>query len=288
MKELSILNDSSFPNTCSKIIINDEKSQILATGNYPPQFKIFLFEDCNQYIERRLDADIIDTCFVGRNSRKLAFLRNDKIIEFLDKHSPYYKLKISGYGRKIIRFSDCLFFSTANTVQKCDLQNGNILTVFSSHSEINSFTISQNHGIMAISTAKSLIFWDTQTNETIKAIKSESDIITAEFDENIAIAFSTSDSLNILDLRSDFPISHDQNSITLIQRHKNFWFFTDKERIYKHDGHIIADSLISPQITSFDMRDGILFASLENGEIKSYKTDDDILPDWCLQTDDSS
>lgn len=286
MKELFILTDSSFPNTCSKIILNSDESQVMATGNYPPQFKIFLFEDCCQYVERRLDADVIDSCFVGRNSRKLAFLRNDKIIEFYDKHAPYYKLKISDYGQKIMRFSDCIFFSTANTVQKCDLQKGNISTIFTSIPEINSFTISHNHGLMAISIAEGLIFLNTETGETIKTLFPDKLIRVAEFDENIGMAFATLDNFNFLDLRSEHPITYPQNHINQIKRHKNHWFFSNPTEIVKYDRKPVQSPLNLPLITSFDLKDGILFAALENGEIKSYKTDDNLLPDWCSQADD--
>lgn len=280
--EIQIFKDFSFPTTCNKIKLNIEETQIIATGNYLPQFKIFLFEDCCEFLERRMDAEIIDFCFVGKNSRKLAFLRDDKIIEFFDKHSSYYKLKIPNYGRNLERFSENIYFSTEYQIHRCDLELGKVSTILNSTDTINFFITSPYHGLKASCTSNGLEFIDTRTSEHIKKIDIGKNVITCDFDENLCLAFSTPDSFNIIDLRGDYiQKTIKSNNIKQIKRHRNNWFFIDPSGISMTDGNSIVDSIECENITTFDVKDGIIFTGMETGEVKSFHTGCTFMPEWC-------
>ncbi|KRH93883.1 WD40 repeat protein [Pseudoloma neurophilia] len=305
--KIDIFPDLEFPCSTSKLKVNKNRftTDLIVTGNYPPEYKIFNLDECYNFLERKLDSNVIDFTFI--QNKKLIFLREDKIIEIFHKFNSFYKIKISNYGKQIERFSDSVYFSTRFDVQKLNFENGQITTVYESEFEINHFTISQNHGIMAISTGKSaisekktendhenqnnsgaLVFLDTRTDDVIKKIFPDQEIICSEYDENISIGYATSDSFNVLDLRSDRPnIIKQYSGIKQIKRHQKEWFIIDQANNFSHidsKGEIDSFNCTEP-ITSFDMLDGIAFCSLENGRILSFKTDDKILPGWCTLHD---
>lgn len=286
ISKINIFTDFHFPSSCSQIKISNDQSQVIATGEYPPQFKIFLFEDCCEYLERRLDAQIVDFCFVGKNSRKLAFLRNDKIVEFFHKHQSYYKLKLPDFGRSIERVSSDLYISTQNHVLQSDLEKGILDSIYKSEELIYQVKTSAFHGIQAICHSSGVYFLDTHNKECIKDLKFDRPVKCVEFDENMGLACATDSEFNILDLRCDQPsLKSEQKEINQIKRHDNLWYFTNKDGLKAADGVKTIESIEIDKISSLTFKDSIIFIGLENGKVETYHTGKSFLPEWCSQAE---
>lgn len=279
--ELEIYFDFVFPVSSTKLKLNSKKNQIISTGTYPPCFKIFYTDENSEFLERRLDAEIIDF-LVFDNSRKLVFLRNDKVIEFFDKHSSFYKLKIPDYGKNLDSLSENIFYSTKNNIYRFDMNKNETIQLQDIDSEINHFCISKVHGLLAAATKNGIYFIDTRTNKFVKKSFHNEEIFTTCFDNNLGISFSTSKTFNFSDIRSDsvkYKIEIPQ--INQIHLNKDLWYTSNKKGISIISDNKIIDSLILEDIKSFDIKDGILFIALENGKVKTFHSGVDILPPWC-------
>lgn len=280
--EIKLFDNFEFPISCTSIKFNNEHTQVIATGNYPPQFKIYYTNETSEFLERRIDAELVDFCFVGRNSRKIAFLRNDKTIEFFNNHISYFKLRIADFGRNIERFSQELFYSTENQLYQIDLHDGTAKIIYESDININYFSISKIHGIISLFTDNSVIFFDFRTKKYIKNILLNEKINTGSFDNNLKLSLSTITQFKIIDLRADDILENkDIKLINKIKNYKNKWFISNYKGIHLYEEGNIIDKLKIKGVNSFDLRDNIIFAGFDDGKIKTYYTDVDFIPEWC-------
>lgn len=285
--EINLYDNFQFPTSCTTLKLNNQKTQIIASGNYMPQFKIFNIEENSEFLERRMDAEIIDFCFLSKNNRKLAFLRNDKIIEFYMNYSPYFKLRIPEFGGHMDCVSENLYFCTRREFYKVDLQKGTMDLILENEEDISHFAVSRIHGLLSIFAKNGVTFYDTRKNEFVKRQKTgENGAICGDFNRNVHLAFATNNAVNVLDLRSDKcfeEISVDRPS--QIKSRKNSWHVSHARGISIYEDMEMMGNMDVQGIQSFDFKDSVLFVGLDTGKVKTYHTGLDFVPQWCTHAE---
>ncbi|ELA46723.1 hypothetical protein VCUG_01809 [Vavraia culicis subsp. floridensis] len=280
--QVQIYKDFQFPTSCTKLRLNTDKTHIIATGTYQPRYKVYIVEDNTEFLERRMDTDIVDFCFLTRSPKKLAFLRNDKTIEFHMNYNVHYKLRIPHFGRCLNRFSDSLYFCTDRELHRLDLMRGVVSCVYNSTHELNSFCISKAHGLSALFSDGQLAFVDTRQNAPVKHVAFDENVVSGDFDANLMISIATNENFYMFDLRNMKPVV--KSSVTGAKKvihHGRHCFLAHLDGIDIYDTVSKVDTLSSKDISTFDLKDNIIFVGYHSSEIKTYYTGTGIIPKWC-------
>ncbi|ELQ74681.1 WD40 repeat protein [Trachipleistophora hominis] len=280
--QIDVYKDFQFPTSCTKLKLNNEQTHVIAVGTYPPQYKVYVVEDNTEFFERRMDTDIVDFCFLTHSPRKLAFLRDDKTIEFHLNYNLHYKLRIPHFGRCLNRFSDNLYFCTDKELYRIDLARGAMSRVYNSDYELNTFSVSRTHGLSALFSDGQLAFVDARQNEMVKHINFRENVINGDFDANIIISVATDQNLYMFDLRNMKPfIKSTVTGATKVICHEKHCFVAYSEGIDIYDNVSKIDTLFSANISTFDLKDNVIFVGYCSSEIKTYYTGIGIIPKWC-------
>eukprot|EP00184_Porphyridium_aerugineum_P007301 CAMPEP_0184704230 /NCGR_PEP_ID=MMETSP0313-20130426/30533_1 /TAXON_ID=2792 /ORGANISM="Porphyridium aerugineum, Strain SAG 1380-2" /LENGTH=132 /DNA_ID=CAMNT_0027165215 /DNA_START=1 /DNA_END=396 /DNA_ORIENTATION=- len=79
--DIDILQDLDFPTVATRVKQSDDGRFLAAVGTYPPQVRVYEFENLAMKFQRNLDAEIVDFQFLTEDWTKLAFLCANRTIE---------------------------------------------------------------------------------------------------------------------------------------------------------------------------------------------------------------
>eukprot|EP00923_Selenidium_pygospionis_P039051 GHVN01067969.1.p2 GENE.GHVN01067969.1~~GHVN01067969.1.p2 ORF type:complete len:399 (+),score=42.32 GHVN01067969.1:1250-2446(+) len=98
---IDLLKDFSFPASATRIEFTGDKSEIVACGVYPPQFKVFSLSDLGSKFSRSLGSQNIDMCICSEDWKRLAFLQENTKLEFHNEKEMVETVQMPWLGRKM-------------------------------------------------------------------------------------------------------------------------------------------------------------------------------------------
>lgn len=282
--EIKLYSNFTFSTACQNLKICDKELHIIATGTYPPSYKVFIVYNGSEILEKRLTAEIVDFCYVDGSSKKMAFMRNDKHIELHFKYNMHHRIKMSDFRRHVKRFSYNVYYKMSHTLEKIDLKKGIIGRVCQVESEINNFCISKVHGLIALFTNNGIIFYDGRTDELVCRIKSGS-WVAGDFDHKLMLSAAYVDKICTFDIRNFLPVLDvPLRNVIQVKYYKNKLYVANEKGINMFEYLNKIDEIEISRLDVFDIKDSILFVGCNDQVVKTFYTGYEIVPKWCSYT----
>ncbi|KAK5582323.1 hypothetical protein RB653_003906 [Dictyostelium firmibasis] len=175
-QRIELIQDFSFETSSQRVRISQDGQYIMATGIYPPQFKVFELSQLSQKVSRNLDCNVVTFEMLSEDYSKPVFLRDDRYIEFHAKFGSYFKTRIPKLGRDMTYHKpSCDLFITASDtdVYRLNLEEGRFLAPLSTHLNGGINVIAQNpvHQLMMLGGENGFIeCWDPRVRTMVSTI----------------------------------------------------------------------------------------------------------------------
>ena len=307
-RRVEFIQDGTFPTGSTQVLLSYDGMYLMATGIYPPTFKMFELSELSMKFERGLESESIQAIFLSNNWEKLAILRDHRWIEFHTKHGRHYNLRIPyigtniGYNKPLCE----LYIGTIkNKVLRMNLEIGKYFSSYELNS-INYISCQDNNKIHLLNAFGGLngkiSFIDPRNKNEVKIFdlndsnkKYSSEVTKLKFD-NDGLTFGVGLSngiVNVYDLRRKnelYSVNH-KNNIPINDIH----FHNNSNKIISSDAKTVRywnrlNGSLYTVITSKDYinniasdnNSGILFMSQNSHKIGAYYLPSiGIAPKWC-------
>ena len=155
---VDLLHDFQFPSISTQVLSTPDSSYILAAGEYPPQVHVYETSQLSLKFSRNLSSSIIRFCLLGEDWRKLAFLCNDRHVEFHAQFGMYYRLRIPKLGRDLsVDRGSCDLYvgGVGSEIWRLNLEMGRFLKGFDyGEGEAGGVGIGEGEGVNCVEVAK--------------------------------------------------------------------------------------------------------------------------------------
>ncbi|EAL61212.1 NUC153 domain-containing protein [Dictyostelium discoideum AX4] len=175
-QRIELIQDFSFETSSQRVRISQDGQYIMATGIYPPQFKVFELSQLSQKVSRNLDCNVVTFEMLSDDYSKPVFLRDDRYIEFHAKFGSYFKTRIPKLGRDMTYHKpSCDLYITASDteVYRLNLEEGRFLAPLTTHLNGGINVIAQNpvHQLMMLGGENGFIeCWDPRVRTMVSTI----------------------------------------------------------------------------------------------------------------------
>ena len=95
---IQLLQDFTMPGVSQTIQLSPDEQFVNVTGTYKPRLRCFDTSQLAMKFERCFDSEIIKMIFLAGDYTKLAFLQNDRWLEFHNQSGRYFRLRIPKAG----------------------------------------------------------------------------------------------------------------------------------------------------------------------------------------------
>eukprot|EP01132_Coremiostelium_polycephalum_P002590 gene2590-3210_t len=129
-QRVELIQDFQFESASQRVKISPDGQYLMATGIYPPQFKIFELSQLSNKVTRNLDCQIVQFEVLSEDYSKPVFLRDDRYIEFHAKFGTYFSTRIPKLGRDMTYHKpSCDLYITASGTEvfRLNLEEGRFL-----------------------------------------------------------------------------------------------------------------------------------------------------------------
>lgn len=126
-RRLDLIQDFEFRICSSRVRVSPNGEYIAATGIYPPEVKIFESRELGLKCARGLDSEVVDFLWLSEDWKKLAFLMDDRTVEFHSQFGRHHRIRVPKHGRSLAYDSEsCNLFvaGSAPEVYRIDLEGG--------------------------------------------------------------------------------------------------------------------------------------------------------------------
>lgn len=130
-RRLDLIQDFEFNIASTRVRVSPDGEFIAATGIYPPEVKLFEARELGMKCSRGLNSEVVDFLFLGDDWKKLAFLCEDRSVEFHAQYGRHHKLRVPKAGRTLCYDAEtCGLFvgGSSAEVVRLDLEGGTFLS----------------------------------------------------------------------------------------------------------------------------------------------------------------
>lgn len=221
-KRIELIQDFDMPDACQSIRMSRDNQFIIATGTYKPRVKCFEVNNLSVKFERCFDSEVVKTEVLSDDYSKMAFLQNDRYVEFHAAHGRHYRLRIPrfGYDMKYHAPSSDLFVCGASSeIYRLNLEHGQFLQSLKSQStsSVNCCEINPDHHLICFGTQEGTIeAWDPRDKNRVGILdvamnvpkfKAFPSISALKFKDSLGLGVGThSGHVLFFDIRSNQPM----------------------------------------------------------------------------------
>jgi ribosome biogenesis protein ENP2 len=151
---LELLQDFHMPVSTGRIQLTPDLSQIVATGVYKPQVKVWDLSEQSIKFERHMNAEAVDFAMLGQNFAKMAFLHTDRTLTFHASFGHLYRTRVPRHGRSL-RYDQgrhCMLYvgGTGEQVHRLSLCEGRFAEPLETGCAggVNALAIEPEHGLV--------------------------------------------------------------------------------------------------------------------------------------------
>ncbi|KAH9615052.1 hypothetical protein KSS87_006733, partial [Heliosperma pusillum] len=152
-QRVELIQDLRFETATTKIKVTPDGEFVIASGIYPPQFKVYELRELSLKFERHLISEIIDFEVLSDDYSKLAFLCADRSICLHAKYGSHHKLRIPRMGRDMTYDAwscDLICAASSPDLYRINLSQGRFLSPLATQSPaLNVVSRSKVHGLVA-------------------------------------------------------------------------------------------------------------------------------------------
>eukprot|EP00928_Gymnodinium_smaydae_P072503 TRINITY_DN55854_c0_g1_i1.p1 TRINITY_DN55854_c0_g1~~TRINITY_DN55854_c0_g1_i1.p1 ORF type:complete len:575 (+),score=134.67 TRINITY_DN55854_c0_g1_i1:82-1725(+) len=126
-RRIDLIQDFEFNVASSRVRVSPDGEFIAATGVYPPEMRLFETRELGMKCHRGLDHEVVDFLFLSDDYKKLAFLQDDRTLEFHAQYGRHHKVRVPKAGRSLCYDQDsCVIFvgGSSSEVVRLDLEAG--------------------------------------------------------------------------------------------------------------------------------------------------------------------
>ncbi|KAH6900901.1 WD repeat-containing protein [Coprinopsis sp. MPI-PUGE-AT-0042] len=178
---IELIQGFEFPEASNRIKTTKNGKNVVATGTYKPQMRVWDLDQLSLKFERHSDSENIDFVILSDDWTKIAGIHSDRTIELHTQGGLHYKTRIPKLGRSLAyHFPSCdlVVGATGNEVYRMNLDQGRFMTPLTLADEnngdilgVNAVDINPAHQLLAfgVDGNGTVQFWDhrSRTNAGI-------------------------------------------------------------------------------------------------------------------------
>lgn len=129
-RRIELIQDFEFPEASLKIKVTPDGRNIIASGTYKPQIRVYELSDLSMKFDRHTDSENVQFEMLSQDWTKMLFLQNDRTIEFHTQSGMHHKTRIPKFGRDIAyHFQSCdvLAVGASSSVYRINLERGQFM-----------------------------------------------------------------------------------------------------------------------------------------------------------------
>ncbi|RWS04020.1 nucleolar protein 10-like protein [Dinothrombium tinctorium] len=311
-RRIELIQDFKMPSVSNCIKVSRDGQYVMATGVYKPRVRCYDVQDLALKFERCFDAEVIKFEILSDDYTKMAFLQEDRYLEFHSQEGRYFRLRIPRFGHDLAyNRSNCDLYCVGDSpeIYRLNLEQGKFLSPYVSDSpSFNVCLSNEYHNLLVCGSEDGCIeAWDPRNDQKVAKLDCAASCLNVDsvnetmpsitslaFKDGLHLAAGTSSGLILLyDIRSAKPY--------LVKDHlyglpiKDIEFIADRDLVASMDSKIVkfwnrnsGDPFTSIQ-TQSDLNDlclipntGMLFLANEAPQILTYFIPSiGTAPKWC-------
>ncbi|KAJ1549237.1 hypothetical protein HK405_007305, partial [Cladochytrium tenue] len=162
---IELIQEFGFPEASLRLKYTPDRKNIIATGIYKPQMRVFDLHELSLKFERHTDAENVAFDIMTDDWQKTIHLQCDRTIEIHSQFGLHYKTRIPTFGRDIkyhVQTCDAFMAAAGPELYRLNLEQGRFLSPFVTSSPgVSTLSISDAHGLLACGGDDGCVeFWD--------------------------------------------------------------------------------------------------------------------------------
>ncbi|KAH3831940.1 nucleolar protein 10-like [Dreissena polymorpha] len=157
-RRIELIQDFDMPTVSHCIQVSPDGQYIYVAGSYKPRVRCYDVHQLSMKFERGLDSDVVQFQFLSDDYSKIAFLQNDRYIEFHSQFGRYYRTRVPKYGRDLAYYpANCDLFiaSVSPEVYRINLEQGRFLNpLMTNAKEVKCCEFNEHHHLLACGTSE--------------------------------------------------------------------------------------------------------------------------------------
>ncbi|KAJ2919005.1 hypothetical protein MD484_g1423, partial [Candolleomyces efflorescens] len=180
---IELIQGFEFPEASNKVKVTRDGRNVLATGTYKPQLRVWDLDQLSLKFERHSDAENVDFVILSDDWTKILHLQNDRTVELHTQGGFHYRTRIPKFGRSLAyHFPSCdaIITATGNEVYRLNLDQGRFMQPLvlqdDDHGEIlgvNVVDINPAHQLLAfgVDGNGTVQFWDPRSRSNVGILR---------------------------------------------------------------------------------------------------------------------
>lgn len=126
-RRIDLIQDFEFNIASQRVRVSADGEYIAAAGVYPPEMRLYETRELGLKCHRGFNAEVVDFIFLSDDYRKLAFLMDDRTVEFHAQYGRHHKIRVPKAGRTLCYdHESCQLFvgGSSAEVVRVDLEAG--------------------------------------------------------------------------------------------------------------------------------------------------------------------
>ncbi|PKI83649.1 Small ribosomal subunit biogenesis [Malassezia vespertilionis] len=181
LSKIELIQDFEFPEASNKIRFTRDGRNIMASGTYKPQIRLWDCEQLSLKFERHTDAENVDFVLLSDDWTKSLHLQSDRSLELHAQGGTHTRVRLPRFGRTLnyhFPSADALVGASGNEVYRVNLSQGRFLAsyVLGSHGNLvtgcNAIDVNPAHGLLSFGTEGNGIveLWDPRMRHQAGAL----------------------------------------------------------------------------------------------------------------------
>ncbi|EPQ27682.1 uncharacterized protein PFL1_04820 [Pseudozyma flocculosa PF-1] len=133
LSRIELIQDFEFPEASNKIRSTRDGNNIVATGTYKPQIRVWECEQLSLKFERHTDAENVDFLMLSDDWTKSLHLQGDRSLELQTQGGAHARVRLPRFGRALgyhFPSADAIVGAAGREVYRLNLDQGRFLAPF--------------------------------------------------------------------------------------------------------------------------------------------------------------
>eukprot|EP01112_Ceratiomyxa_fruticulosa_P006097 TRINITY_DN1689_c0_g1_i2.p1 TRINITY_DN1689_c0_g1~~TRINITY_DN1689_c0_g1_i2.p1 ORF type:complete len:678 (+),score=129.77 TRINITY_DN1689_c0_g1_i2:454-2487(+) len=174
-KRIELIQEFEFPVSTTCLQQTPDNQYVVATGVYPPQVRIFDLHELSLHHERHITTEAIQMSIFSSDYSQMAFLRDQRYLEFHQKGGGYYTMRVPKPGRDMVYDAEScslVICCAGPSVYRLNLNLGQYMSPLKT--DLDNMTVCARnpvHGLLGFGDESGkLQFFDPRTRDSIATI----------------------------------------------------------------------------------------------------------------------
>ena len=172
---IQLIQDLEMPGVSNCVNVSPDGQYIVITGTYKPRIRCYDTNQLAMKFERCFDSEVIRFLFLAEDYSKLAFLQDDRWLEFHNQAGRYFRIRIPKAGRDMVyqpSTCDLLVVGDGSSVVRLNLEMGKFSeSIVTDASGLNACCINDYHELFVCGSKEGFIeAWDLRSPKRVSKV----------------------------------------------------------------------------------------------------------------------